>query len=153
MGSAGEISLPLLCQQPEFTLGYQPYTGSSSETGWKTPALEDLVIYELSIAEFGGDLDRAGKLMAYLRDLGVNAIEVMPLSNVGATVDWGYLPVGYFGIDERFGKRSDFQALVDTAHQNGIAVIVDMVYGHSGVDFPYYDLYMRLQYLRAATYA
>ena len=133
-------------KQSAFTLGYQPYIWSASETGWKTPALEDLVIYELSIAEFGGDLDRAAKLMAYLHDLGVNAIEVMPLSNVSATVDWGYLPIGYFGIDERFGKRSDFQALIDTAHQNGIAVIVDMVYGHSGVDFPYYDLYTRLQY-------
>ena len=133
-------------KQSAFTLGYQPYIWSASEIGWKTPALEDLVIYELSIAEFGGDLDRAAKLMAYLHDLGVNAIEVMPLSNVSATVDWGYLPIGYFGIDERFGKRSDFQALIDTAHQNGIAVIVDMVYGHSGVDFPYYDLYTRLQY-------
>jgi hypothetical protein len=53
--------------------------------------------------------------MAYLHDLGVNAIEVMPLSNVGASVDWGYLPIGYFGVDERMGKRSDFQALVDVA--------------------------------------
>ena len=84
--------------------------------------------------------------MAYLSDLGVNAIEVMPLSNVGVSVDWGYLPIGYFGVDERFGKRSDFQQLVDIAHQHGIAVIVDVVYGHTGVDFPYYDAYTRLNY-------
>src|SRR5262245_23981507 len=84
--------------------------------------------------------------MAYLRDLGVNAVEIMPLSNVGASVDWGYLPIGYFGVDERFGKRSDFQQLVDIAHRHGIAVIVDAVYGHTGVDFPYYDAYTRLRY-------
>src|SRR5207249_10433359 len=67
----------------------------------------------------------------------VNAIEVMPLSNVAASVDWGYLPIGYFGVDERFGKRSAFQQMVDIAHQHGIAVVVDVVYGHTGVDFAY----------------
>src|SRR5262249_61407186 len=43
-------------------------------------------------------------------------------ANVGTSVDWGYLPIGYFGVDERFGNRSDFQALVDLCHQHGIAV-------------------------------
>jgi maltooligosyltrehalose trehalohydrolase len=129
-----------------FTLGYQPYAWSAAEANWRTPPLADLVLYEVNIAELGGDLERTRHLMAYLRDLGVNGIEVMPLSNVGMSVDWGYLPIGYFGVDERFGKRSDFQQLVDIAHQNGIAVIVDAVFGHTGVDFPYYDAYTRLQY-------
>jgi maltooligosyltrehalose trehalohydrolase len=129
-----------------FTLGYQPYTWSAAEASWRTPALADLIVYEVNIAELGGDLDRASELLAYLANLGVNAIEVMPLSNAGASVDWGYLPIGYFGVDERFGKRSDFQALVDVAHQHGIAVIVDVVYGHTGVGFPYYDAYTRLGY-------
>src|SRR5262245_7292514 len=135
-----------LGKQSAFTLGYQPYVWSAAESTWATPGLGDLVIYELSIAEFAGDLRRTAELMAYLHDLGVNAIEVMPLSNVGGSVDWGYLPIGYFGVDERFGNRADFQALVDVAHQHGIAVIVDMVYGHTGVDFPYFDLYTRLRY-------
>ena len=105
-----------------------------------------MIVYEANIAELGGDLERTSNLMAYLSDLGVNAIEVMPLSNVAASVDWGYLPIGYFGVDERFGKRSDFQQMVDIAHQHGIAVIVDVVYGHTGVDFPYFDAYTRLNY-------
>jgi len=129
-----------------FTLGYQPYVWSAVEANWRTPALQDLVFYEVNIAELGGDLERTRDLMAYLSDLGVNAIEVMPLSNVASSVDWGYLPIGYFGVDERFGKRSDFQQLVDIAHQHGIAVVVDAVYGHTGVDFPYYDAYTRLGY-------
>lgn len=129
-----------------FTLGYQSYTWSAAEAQWRTPELSGLILYEVNIAELGGDIERTRNLLAYLGDLGVNAIEVMPLSNVAASVDWGYLPIGYFGVDERFGKRSDFQMLVDEAHQHGIAVIVDVVYGHTSVDFPYYDLYTRLQY-------
>jgi maltooligosyltrehalose trehalohydrolase len=129
-----------------FTLGYQPYVWSAPEANWRTPALADLILYEVNIAELGGDLERTRDLMAYLSDLGVNAVEVMPLSNVAASVDWGYLPIGYFGVDERFGKRSDFQQLVDIAHQHGVAVIVDVVYGHAGVDFPYFDAYTRLKY-------
>jgi maltooligosyltrehalose trehalohydrolase len=129
-----------------FTLAYQPYAWSAREANWKTPALSDLILYEVSIAELGGSFERAAELLAYLADLGVNAIEVMPLSNVGASVDWGYLPIGYFGVDERLGNRGDFQRLVDLAHQQGIAVIVDAVYGHTGVDFPYYDAYTRLQF-------
>ena len=135
-----------LGKQSAFTLGYQPYLWSAGEATWRTPAIEDLMMYELDIAEFGGDLVRAAGLLPYLRDLGVNAVEVMPLSNVAGVVDWGYLPIGYFGVDERFGNRADFQQFVDAAHQNGIAVVVDMVYGHTGVDFPYYDLYTRLRY-------
>jgi 1,4-alpha-glucan branching enzyme len=129
-----------------FTLGYQPYAWSQGEAGWRTPALTDLVLYEVNVAELAGDFARARDLLAYLADLGVNGIEVMPLSNVPGTVDWGYLPIGYFGVDERLGNRADFQQLVDEAHSHGIAVIVDMVYGHTGVDFPYYDAYTRLQY-------
>src|SRR5262245_2771890 len=129
-----------------FTLGYQPYVWSAGEVQWRTPALSDLMLYEIDIAELSGDLERVRNVVAYLRDLGVNAVEVMPMSNVGSSVDWGYLPIGYFGVDERFGKRSDFQAFVDICHQHGIAVIVDVVYGHTGIDFPYYDAYTRLQY-------
>ncbi len=129
-----------------FTLGYQPYAWSPAEAGWRTPALADLVVYEINVAEFGGNLERTRDLMAYLADLGVNAVEIMPLSNVAGSVEWGYLPIGYFGVDERFGKRSDFQQFVDIAHQHGIAVIVDAVYGHTGVDFPYFDAYTRLRY-------
>ena len=134
-------------KQSAFTLGYKQYDWNDpSEASWRTPALADLVLYEVNIAELGGDLERTRNLMAYLSDLGVNAVEVMPLSNVAASVDWGYLPIGYFGVDERFGKRSDFQQMVDVAHQHGIAVIVDVVYGHTGVDFAYFDAYTRLGY-------
>lgn len=129
-----------------FTLGYVPYAWSEAERNWKTPALQDLVLYELNLAEFGASLQGAVDRLAYLSDLGVNALSVMPVSNVSLEVDWGYLPIGYFGVDERFGKRDDFQRFVDAAHQHGLAVIVDAVYGHTGEDFPYASLYRRLEY-------
>lgn len=69
----------------------------------------------------------------------------MPVSNVLATIDWGYDPIGYFGVAERFGKTSDFQGFVDQCHQNGIAVVIDSVYGHTGGDFAYTQLYSALQ--------
>jgi maltooligosyltrehalose trehalohydrolase len=127
-----------------FTLGYQPHVWNAGETRWRTPALADLVVYEVNLAELGGSLERLEVLLHYIADLGVNCIELMPLSNVALNVDWGYLPIGYFGVDERFGQRKDLQRLVERAHSLGIAVIFDMVYGHTGVDFAYYDLYTRL---------
>lgn len=123
------------------TVGYKPYAWSDAENDWKTPALEDLVVYELMISEFGGSIDEAVLRLDYLADLGITCIEVMPVSNTANTVDWGYMPTGYFGVDERFGKRKDFQSFVDNAHQQGIAVILDAVYGHTDECFPYAYVY------------
>ena len=129
-----------------FTLGYNAYTWSYHESGWKTPKLHDLVIYELMIAEFGGDIDGAIAKLDYLRDLGINCLEIMPVSNVAGTIDWGFLPIGYFGVDERFGKRRDLQRFIDQAHQRDIAVILDVVYGHASSHFPYSYVYRELNY-------
>jgi len=129
-----------------FTLGYQDHQWSAGEPGWRTPSVNDLIFYELQLEEFGAGVAGTISRLDYLADLGINCLEIMPVSNVSMNVDWGFLPIGYFGVDERFGNRSDFQRLVDAAHQRGIAVIVDAVYGHTGADFPYCDLYRRLRY-------
>ncbi len=129
-----------------FTLGYEAYSWSDQENVWKTPALDDLVLYELMINEFGGDIDGAIARLDYLADMGINCIELMPISNVANTVDWGFLPIGYFGVDERFGKRKDLQRLIDAAHQRGIAIILDAVYGHTSESFPYAYVYKKLAY-------
>ena len=129
-----------------FTLGYTPYIWSTGEQDWKTPALHDLILYELNLAEFGGSLEGGIDRLGYLADVGVNTLSLMPVNNVSLEVDWGYLPLGFFGVDERFGRRDDFQRFVDAAHQHGLAVIIDAVYGHTGGDFPYAELYRRLGY-------
>lgn len=127
------------------TVGSAPYTFSVNETHWKTPPLKNAIVYELMISEFRNDLDRSIKQLPYLADLGINCIEVMPVSNVLSTIDWGYDPIGYFCVAERFGKASGFQEFVDMCHQNGIAVVIDSVYGHTGGDFAYTQLYNALQ--------
>lgn len=128
-----------------FTLGYVDHEWSQEENSWKTPTLNDLIVYELSLAEFGGGLSGTRHLLDYVQDLGVNCLEILPVTNVSEVVDWGYLPLGYFGIDERYGNRKDFQLFVDEAHKRGIAVILDVVYGHTGYDFTYSHLYRLLK--------
>ncbi|MBF0343053.1 MAG: alpha-amylase [Nitrospirae bacterium] len=128
-----------------FTLGYTDYQWLY-DTNYKTPALEDLIMYELNINEFGGSIDTTIDHLDYLGDLGINCIEVMPVSNVSEVLDWGYLPLGYFGVDERLGKRKDMQKLIDEAHKRGIAVVLDSVYGHTNYNFPYKYIYDNLAY-------
>jgi 1,4-alpha-glucan branching enzyme len=129
-----------------FTLGYEPYVWSAAESDWKTPRLSDLTLYELMLSEFGNDIDGVIARLDYLADLGVNCLEIMPVSNVSNTIDWGFLPIGYFGVDERFGKRRDMQRLVDEAHRRGIGTLFDVVYGHTSSQFPYSYVYSALQY-------
>jgi 1,4-alpha-glucan branching enzyme len=127
-----------------FTLNYQEHTWSTQEAQWRVPVLEDLVFYELEIMELGWNMEGAIQKLDYLADLGVNCLELMPVSNVTQTIDWGFVPVAYFGVDERFGKRRDFKRFVDAAHQRGLAVIIDAVYGHTGAWFTYEYVYSRL---------
>jgi maltooligosyltrehalose trehalohydrolase len=127
------------------TVGGAPYTFSNNETVWKTPLLKNAIIYELMISEFRDDLGRTIAQLPYLADLGINCIEVMPVSNVLSTIDWGYDPIGYFCVAERFGGPADFQLFVDRCHQNGIAIVIDSVYGHTGEDFAYTQFYGAIQ--------
>lgn len=134
-------------KQSALVFGAEPYSWSVGEAAWRVPQLRDLVMYELNLAEFHIDLAGAIERLDYLADLGVNCLSIMPVSNVASEVDWGYLPVGYFGVDERFGGSGRFKALVDAAHARGLAVIVDSVYGHASRSmFAYQYLYDQLQY-------
>lgn len=125
------------------TIGFKDHEWSQTEAAWKTPALEDMVVYELMINEFGGSIEGTIQQLDYLRDLGVNCIELMPINNVRNAINWGYDPIGFFAIDERFGDRRQFQRLVDEAHQRGIAVIVDVVFGHTTGEFTFPHIYSR----------
>jgi len=127
-----------------FTLGYGDFVWDEAERDWKAPDIRDLVLYELMVNEFGGSLDGTIERLRYLADLGANAIEVMPVSHATAPVDWGYMPNGYFGADERLGKRKDMQRLVQEAHRRKLAVVMDAVYGHTDASFPYSYVYSNL---------
>lgn len=113
------------------------YTAS----GYSTPAWNELVIYELHIGTFteGGGIDGRGSFASaitkldYLKDLGINAIEVLPLGEFIGDISSGYNPAYIFAIEDEFGGPDGFRQFVNAAHQLGIAVIVDVVYNHLGV--------------------
>lgn len=129
------------------TLGFEPHVWDDSvEKTWKTPRLRDLVVYELMLEEFAPGLAAAEAKLPYLRDLGVNCIEIMPVTNVERPIDWGFEPIGFFGMDERFGNRKDFQCFIEAAHRNGIAVVLDMIYGHTSEQFAYNYVFSKLNY-------
>jgi 1,4-alpha-glucan branching enzyme len=108
-----------------------------------TPApLNEMVIYELHIGTFGkktrepgpGNLEGAIERLGHLKDLGVNALEIMPINEFAGGFSWGYNPSLIFAVETDYGSPRTFKELVDEAHKLGIAVIVDVVYNHLGPD-------------------
>jgi 1,4-alpha-glucan branching enzyme len=119
---------------------------ASSDTGYdtpgySTPSWNELVIYELHIGTFTQDVAFNGRgtfasactKLDYLRDLGVNAIEILPLGEFIGDFSSGYNPAYIFAIEDEFGGPDGYREFVNAAHQRGIAVIVDVVYNHLGV--------------------
>lgn len=106
---------------------------------YERPAREELVIYELHVGTFSEDLDNVvgtfrslRARLPYLRRLGINAIELMPVAEFAGDYSWGYNPAHPFAISSAYGGRQAFKELVEAAHAKGIAVIVDVVYNHFG---------------------
>jgi maltooligosyltrehalose trehalohydrolase len=105
-----------------------------TDQGFDTPSLQDLVIYELHIGTFSqaGTFEGAIAHLAELKELGVNAIEVMPVAEFPGRHGWGYDGVYINAAQSSYGGPLGFQKLVDAAHAHGIAVILDVVYNHLG---------------------
>ena len=98
-------------EQSAVLLGGKPFAWSAADDAWRVPPLQDLVMYEINLAESHVDLGGAIERLDYLADLGVNCRSIMPVTNVASRVGWGYLPIGYFGVDERFGGNDKFKTL------------------------------------------
>ncbi len=112
-------------------------------TDFQKPAKEDLVIYELLMRDF---LDTHHYLtlidtLDYLQNLGVNAIELMPVNEFDGNLSWGYNPAYYLAPDKYYGTKNDLKALIDSCHRRGIAVILDVVLNHSTGSSPLAQLY------------
>ena len=104
---------------------------------------DDLVIYELLLRDFTATGDLAGAItkLDYLADLGINAIELMPVQEFEGNDSWGYAPVGYFALDKAYGTREMYKKFIDECHARGIAVIIDVVYNHTTGAHPWARLY------------
>lgn len=92
----------------------------------------DLIIYELLIRDFTEKRNLEGVMekMDYLQNLGINAIELMPVQEFDNRHSWGYDPNSYFALDKDYGTREMYKKFIDECHRRGIAVLFDVVYNH-----------------------
>jgi 1,4-alpha-glucan branching enzyme len=129
----------------EFEPAAAPPALVSDEDFWRTEftpgrpvptRIEDLVIYELHVGALGfpgtgaGTLADAMGLLDHLSDLGVTAVELLPLAEFSGAFSWGYGDTHHFAIESSVGGRDKFKHFVRECHRRGIAVIQDVVYNH-----------------------
>ena len=112
-------------------------------TDFRRPAPGNLIIYEMLIRDFTkeGTYTAAAEKIDYLKTLGVNAVELMPVNEFEGNDSWGYNPSFYFAPDKAYGSDTDLKMFIDKCHENGIAVIIDMVLNHSFSQSPLLSLY------------
>ena len=106
---------------------------------WRQAPLSSAVIYELHIGTFtpAGTLDGAAERLAYLRDLGVTHVELMPVCEFSGTRGWGYDGVDLYAPHHAYGGPDAMKRFVDAAHGHGLGVILDVVYNHLGPEGNY----------------
>jgi malto-oligosyltrehalose trehalohydrolase len=115
-------------------------------TQWYGRPWEETVIYELHVGTFTqeGTFLSAIDRLDHLRDLGVTAIQIMPISDFPGRLNWGYDGVLPYAPDSAYGRPEDLQQLIDEAHLRGICVFLDVVYNHFGPDGNYMPSYAPL---------
>lgn len=123
--------------------GKEKYKWSDYTLNFKRPNKNNLVIYELWVYDYTAKRSIKGVMdrLDYIQNLGVNAIEVMPVSEFEGNYNWGYSPTHYFAFDKAYGSSEMFKQFVDACHKRGIAVIVDMVFNHATGQNPMNKLY------------
>ena len=104
------------------------------DDGWSPPTQAELVIYELHVGAFTADgtFDSVTKQLDHLADLGVNAVELMPVAEFPGARNWGYDGVFPYAAQSTYGGPDGLRRLVQACHQRGLAVVLDVVYNHLG---------------------
>jgi 1,4-alpha-glucan branching enzyme len=110
-----------------------------SADGYGSRGWDELIVYELHVGTFDpdgtghvGTLSEAATRLGYLHDLGVTAVELLPLAEFQGDQSWGYNPAAPFAVERAYGGPDGLKTFVDAAHGHGIAVILDVVYNHFG---------------------
>lgn len=125
------------------TFNTQPEQYSWAVADFQMPVHESLLIYELHLRDFTetGDLEGAMAKLPYLKALGINAIELMPVQEFDGNDSWGYNPCFFFALDKAYGTPRMYKKFIDACHQAGIAVLFDVVYNHATGSCPLAKLY------------
>ena len=113
-------------------------------TPFSTPSFENFVIYQCHIGSFAGRGDQFNKIwtgfadieskLGYIRELGFNCVQPLPVQEFSGDRSWGYDPATFFSIESSYGSPYNLQHFVDAAHRQGLAVFFDVVYNHAGPD-------------------
>jgi len=130
------------------------YRGDIDDYDWQydseftIPDHYTLNIYELLVRDFtganktaDGTIREAAKKIPYLADLGINAIELMPIMEFNGNNSWGYNTNFYMAPDKAYGTPDDYKYFIDECHKHGIAVILDIVLNQSDGLHPWYQMY------------
>ena len=114
-----------------------------TDSGWKSAALHELVIYELHVGTFtqDGTFNAIPARFDHLKGIGVNAIELMPIADFAGNRNWGYDGVSIYAPSRAYGTPDDLRTLVNAAHRAGLTVLLDVVYNHLGPDGNYMGVY------------
>ncbi|MGE5108420.1 MAG: alpha-amylase family glycosyl hydrolase [Sphingobacteriales bacterium] len=112
-------------------------------TNFSRPDKRKMVIYELLVRDFVANHDwkTLRDTLSYLKNLGVNAIELMPINEFEGNLSWGYNPSYYLAADKYYGPENDLKIFIDSCHKKGIAVIMDIAMNHSCGESPLVQLY------------
>jgi 1,4-alpha-glucan branching enzyme len=118
---------------------YDPKAFDWGDDAFHMATGNELVIYEMHVGTFNvkeeghsGTLDSAIEKLPYLQELGINAVEVMPIAEFAGDFSWGYNPAHPFAVESNYGGPDALKRFVKAAHEHGIAVIIDVVYNHLG---------------------
>ena len=115
------------------------YNWDSATTNFKVPDHNSMVIYELLFRDFTGDgsdqdgkhfgtISEAREKISYLKELGINCVELMPVMEFNGNNSWGYNTNAYMALDKAYGSPKDLRDFVAECHRNGIAVVLDIVF-------------------------
>jgi len=114
-----------------------------TDEAWVCPDPGQFILYELHTGTFtaGGNFDGIIQQLGYLKTLGINTIELMPVAQFPGERNWGYDGVFPFAVQNSYGGADGLRQLVDTCHNKGFAVVLDVVYNHLGPEGNYLDAY------------
>ncbi len=124
--------------------------GTYKFSDFEIPDHRNLIVYEMLFRDFtgtdgkadaNGTVRKAIEKIPYLKSLGINAVELMPIMQFNGNNSWGYNPNFYMAPDKNYGSPTDYRDFIETCHQNGIAVILDVAFNHVDGLNPWYMMY------------
>ncbi len=129
---------------------YRHDTDSYKFSSFDIPDHSNLVIYEMLFRDFtgsdgiaagNGTVRQAIEKIPYIKELGFNAVELMPIMEFNGNNSWGYNTNFYMAPDKAYGSPTDYKDFIEECHRNGIAVILDIVFNQSDGLHPWYQMY------------